>query len=74
MDQEKVIDYLESQIPALAAAAGTLAYYQALSRGESVLVADQGVIYEVFPDGSRQFIKQIDPPTPMTKGKKVKIK
>ena len=40
MDPEKVMDFLESQIPDLARAAGTLAYYQALSRGDSVLVAE----------------------------------
>ncbi len=60
LDQEKVLDYLERQIPALAVAATRVAYCQALARGPSVLIADKGIIYEVSPDGTRKFIKQIE--------------
>jgi hypothetical protein len=68
------IDYLETQIPELAQAAVTIAYWQALAAGHSVLEAHDGVIYEIFPDGGRRFVKQIEPPTPVEKGTKIHIR
>jgi hypothetical protein len=32
--------------------------------------SDQGVIYEVFPDGTRKVVKIIEPPTLVVKGEK----
>ena len=60
-DNEKVIDYLEQQIPELAAAATKIAYWQALASGSSVLISENGELVEVFPDGTRKFIQKIDP-------------
>jgi hypothetical protein len=60
-DNEKVIDYLEQQIPELAAAATRIAYWQALASGSSVLISENGEIVEVFPDGTRKFVKKTDP-------------
>ncbi len=60
-DNEKVIDYLEQQIPELASAATKIAYWQALASGSSVLVSENNEIVEVFPDGSRKFIQKIEP-------------
>jgi hypothetical protein len=33
-----------------------------------VLESDQGVIYEVFPDGTRTLIKTTTPPSPVAVG------
>jgi len=41
---------------------GWIGYWQALAAGSSVLVAEDGQIIEVFPDGSRKVIKQIAKP------------
>jgi len=60
-NNEKVIDYLEEQIPALAAAATKIAYWQTLASGSSVLVSENGEIVEVFPDGTRKFIQKTEP-------------
>jgi len=38
-----------------------------------VFVSDNGFIWEVFPDGTRKMIKQIEPPMPVVKGSKLKI-
>jgi hypothetical protein len=59
-DNEKVIDYLEQQIPELAAAT-KIAYWQALASGSSVLISENGELVEVFPDGTRKFVQKIDP-------------
>jgi hypothetical protein len=59
-DNEKMIDYLEKHIPEMAQAAVKQAYWQALASGSSVLVGENGVINEVFPDGTVKFVKNID--------------
>jgi hypothetical protein len=68
--QEKAIQYLEAHIPELAGSAVTQAYWQALAAGSSVLESENGVIYEVFPDGMRNILKTIEPPTPVSIGEK----
>jgi hypothetical protein len=65
---EEEIDYLEAHIPELADAAFTQAYWQALAAGSSVMISDNGALYEVFPNGTRRFVKNIEPPTPVTPG------
>jgi len=72
-DREKTLDYLESQIPTLAVAALTVAYWQALAAGLSVLVCHDGAIYENFPDGSRRFVKKAEPPVYVPAGARLEI-
>jgi hypothetical protein len=36
--------------------------------------SEQGYIYEVFPDGRRVRVKQIEPPTPVQAGRKITIR
>ena len=67
---EKSLQFLEEHIPDLASAAFTQAYWQALANGSSVLKVEKGEIIEVFPDGSRKFIKKINPLIPVPLGKK----
>jgi hypothetical protein len=70
---EKAIDYLEQHIPELAESAMKQAYWQALASGSSVLEHENGVIYEVFPDGTRKVVKTIPPPTPVKVGEKKQL-
>jgi len=56
---EQALDYLEQQIPALAEMALPKAYWQTLASGDSVLIADNGHIVEVKPDGTRTIVKAI---------------
>lgn len=65
---EKSMLFLEEHIPELAQSAVTQAYWQALASGNSVLTSDNGVIYEVFPDGTRKLIKTTPPSTVVTPG------
>jgi len=73
-DNEKVIDYLEQYIPEMAEAAVKQVYWQALASGSSVLVSENGVINQVFPDGTIKFLKNIPPRIEMEKGKVIQIK
>lgn len=57
--QEREIQYLEEHIPELAESAVTQAYWQSLAAGNSVLESENGMIYERFPDGSSQIVKEI---------------
>jgi hypothetical protein len=73
MLSEEKNDELERRIPEWAEVALAQAYRRTLAAGYSVLVSDNGIIYEVFPDGTRKMIKQIEPPTLVVKGNKLKI-
>ena len=70
ISNEASMKFLEDHIPELADAAFTKAYWQALANGSSVLKVEKGEIIEVFPDGSRKFIKKINPLIPVPLGKK----
>lgn len=56
---EKTLDFLEQQIPDLMAAAVTVAYNDALARGESVLQVEGDELIEQFPDGTKRVVKKI---------------
>ncbi len=72
---EKTLNFLESQIPTLAVSALKFAYFKALESGNSVLeTVGDGKIYEVFPDGSRKFVKETSPYIPTQIGKKIVLK
>jgi hypothetical protein len=70
---EKRFEELEEGFPSLSGSAFSKAFRQTLDSGLSVLVSDDGFIYEVFPNGTRRQIKRIDPPTAVEKGKKITI-
>lgn len=70
---ENDIENLESQVPALSASAFSEARSQALKSGYSVYERNQEAIYEVFPDGTRRFIKNTDPPLHKPAGTTVEI-
>ena len=73
-DEEKNIRELELQFPLLSGTAFMAARQQTLASGQSVLQSEQGVLYEVFPDGTRKVVKKIEPPTPIQTGTKVAIR
>ena len=59
---DKTLDYLEQHLPELMATATKQAYWQTLASGQSVLIAEDGNLIEVFPDGTKQVIKAIAKP------------
>ena len=73
-EREKIINELEAGFPALSGAAFAAARESALASGQSVLQSEGGVIYEVFPDGTRIERKRIAPPVPIAIGTKVVIR
>lgn len=73
-DQENNIEILESQFPAAAGPAFAAARGIILAAGLSVLESESGVLYEVFPDGSRRWVKEIEPPIPVVSGHKITIR
>jgi hypothetical protein len=73
MDEEQIAR-LERRIPELAGAAFAEAQRRTLAAGHSVLVSDNGIIYEVLPGGTRRLVKRIVPPTPGEPGQKITIR
>lgn len=65
---EQSMRFLEEHIPDMADCALTQAYWQSLAAGNSVLESDNGVIYEVQPDGTRKVVKTNPPPLPVQPG------
>jgi len=68
------IEQLESSFPAAAGVVFSQAYDLAIQAGLSVVVSEDGAIYEVFPDGQRRLIKTITPPTPAEPGRKLTLR
>ena len=73
-DLDATLDYLEQQIPSLSAAAVDVAYWQALSTGQAVLVSGEGGIYQSFPDGTWELIKPTQKPLSVPVGTRVHIR
>ena len=62
------LDYLEQYIPEMAELATRQAFWQTLASGAPVLIAENGQLVEVSPDGNRRIIKELPAPTPVTAG------
>jgi hypothetical protein len=73
-DQENNIETLENQFPPLSGVAFDAARRQTLKSGLKILQSENGVIYEVSPDGSRRRVKEIEPPTQVESGRKITIR
>jgi hypothetical protein len=73
-NNEKAIEYLEKHIPELAEAAVKQAYWQSLAAGNRVLISDNGVLTEVFPDGTTKIIEKNKPFVKVQKGQIIKLK
>jgi hypothetical protein len=73
-ESEKIITELETRFPASSGAAFATARNETLASGQSVLQSENGVIYEVFPDGSRIERKRIEPPTSIPAGTRISIR
>ena len=74
MADEKDIANLENQFPPASGSAFATAREQVLASGQSVLQSEDGSIYEVFPDGTKRWVKNIEAPTPVAPGSKIEIR
>ncbi len=70
---EQAIDYIEQHLPELMATATKQAYWQTLQSGNSVLIAENGKLLRVQPDGTSEFIEDIEPPIKVKKGSIITI-
>ncbi len=63
------IQQLENQFPAVSGSAFAAARERVLASGQSVLQSQDGIIYEVFPDGRKMEVKRIEPPSHLVSGR-----
>ena len=68
------IQQLESEFPAVSGQAFAAAREKVLASGQSVLQAEDGVIYRVQPDGRKERVKEIEPPTVVQIGTRYTIR
>ena len=73
LSDENRIEQLELSFLAASGVAFSNAYEQAVLAGLSVVVSEQGKIFEIFPDGQRRLIKEIAPPTRAHAGQRFTI-
>jgi hypothetical protein len=71
---ESDIQALESRFLPLSGQAFAAARERVLASGQSVLQSEDGRIWRVFPDGRKELVKEIEPPTPATPGVKLTIR
>ena len=62
------IQKLENRFPEVSGSAFAEARERVLASGQSVLQSQDGIIYEVFPDGRRVEVKRIEPPAQFVSG------
>jgi hypothetical protein len=65
VEQERQHQDLESPLPLASGEAFAAARAQVLSLGQSVLQTEWGFIVRVFPDGRKQKLKPVEPPSPV---------
>lgn len=73
-DTDNEIQRLESQFPLVSGEAFAAARERVLVSGQSVLQSEDGFILRVYPDGHREVVKQIEPPTLATPGTPLTIR
>ena len=71
--KEKEIQNLEDKIPMIAELSGMRAYQEALSSGLSNLIVEHGKVLEIFQDGSRKFIQEVDKSVLVDSGENLKL-
>ncbi len=71
-DQETDLEKLERDFPGMADAAFNAARERALATGQSVLQSEGEFIYEVFPNGDKKQVKQIEPRISVKPGTKIR--
>ncbi len=62
------IQQLESQFPTLSGQVFADARQSVLASGQSVLQSEDGWVVRVYPDGHKERVKRIEPPTSVTTG------
>jgi hypothetical protein len=67
-DQERHLQELERHFPQASGEAFASARAQVLASGQSVLQSEGGFVVRVLPNGRKQRIKQLEPPTPAIPG------
>ena len=71
--KEVELNNLEEFIPNLAQGALQKAYLDTLAKGNSVLIVIDNSIYEVFANGDKKKIKDVEPMIHVDTNKKIKL-
>lgn len=72
-DSDEQIERLENEFPLCSGVAFYNARKRVLASGQSVLQTEEDNLFEVFPDGRKVFVKQIEPPIKVQLGRKISL-
>jgi len=67
-NNEDDMQRLEREFPMISGQAFAAARERVLASGQSVLQSENGLIVRVYPDGRKEPVKQIEPPTAVKRG------
>jgi hypothetical protein len=68
------IQKLETAFPALSGQAFAAARKRVREAGQTVLQSEGNAVMKVFPDGRKELVKRIDPPTRVVRGTRIVIR
>lgn len=71
---DEVIEKLESQIPAMAAAATRLAYFRAIAAGHPVITVEENRLIATYADGRIEVLAQTKPRMKVTMGQRFRVR
>ncbi|MDH0732929.1 hypothetical protein N5F23_04970 [Pseudomonas sichuanensis] len=71
---DAALEYLESQIPKMAAAATRLAYYRAVAAGHTVVTVEQDRIVATHADGQVEVLVESRPRRKVQKGQVLTVR
>lgn len=67
------IERLESEFPATSETVFADAQAKAIASGQSILISENGGLYEVMPTGEKRFLKKVAPPVDVVRGSKIEL-
>ncbi len=71
---EEIITQLEASVPMLSGVAFDRVRDRVLSSGQSMLQSENGVLYEVFPDGRKVKLRNVEPLQYVVSGQRFTIR
>lgn len=71
---DEIMENLERQIPAMAAAATRLAYFRAVAAGHTLVTVKQNRLIATYADGHSEVLAEMNPDMQVTTGQRFSVR